>query len=258
MRKKCEWKKGVTFLSQALHLCPPHSSIPSGTKDSPSLSDLHGQAADHSAFPTAGQLFKVVALQAHSPTSKRCKMLTAVSLWKQSQPCSPSVCWGFTVSGETLEWACWPGASAVVSRESCEDVRAWDRISAPLAWAPRSTAFSTTLQIYPQKVGHSWFHMQAQPLRESVLVHTCQGTGSSESLWEQVEDFVSRDISMGSARTFCPCVRFNYSGFPFLKNMVEKTYPELSLVHQTKGMGIFFPSLTISHLSVDFSLTVSW
>lgn len=30
------------------------------------------------------------------------------------------VCWGFTTSCESLEWACWPGASAVVSRKSCK------------------------------------------------------------------------------------------------------------------------------------------
>lgn len=66
---------------------------------------------------------------------------------------------------------------------------------------------------------------------------------SSESLWEQVEVFVSRDISMGTVRTFCPCVQFNCSGFLFFKNTVEKTYPELFLVHQTKGVGVFFSPL---------------
>lgn len=64
---------------------------------------------------------------------------------KQRQPWSPSVCWGFTMSCESLEWGCWPGASAAISRESCKNVRAWEKISTSLAWALRPNLQQTAM-----------------------------------------------------------------------------------------------------------------
>lgn len=127
-RKKCEGKKGVAFLS--LGLC-------SGMKDSLSLTDFHSQAADRSVFPTAGKFFKPVAPRQEILLQEDAKCSLPSASRSRTYP-------GSSVSAGALlcrvnHWSGHAGQELLLlCPENCNDIRAWERISAPLAWALRT------------------------------------------------------------------------------------------------------------------------
>lgn len=205
-------KESLFFLG--LFTVAPHFSIPSGTKDSPSLSVTPADRLQATVlFPLLGSFSNCWFSRHTILLQKDAKCSLPSASGSRVSPVAP-VCAG-DILCHVKHWSGLGGQELLLLFvERAVRMPELGRESV-LPWPELQGQPSANHYKFTQKVGHLWFHMQAQPLQESVLVHTCQVTVSSESLWEQVEVSVSRDISMGTVRTFCPCVQFNCSGFLF-------------------------------------------
>lgn len=133
--------------------------------------------------------------------------------------------------------------AAVVSRDSCEGARAWERFCPSLLAGLYGQTFSELLQVQSQKMERFWFHMWAQPLCKSRLVLTYCGTAGTESLWEQLKVFLSRDASCKLLESSVLRTSSWFLGNRWLKDIMKETDPEPFLVHHTKGMAVFFSPL---------------